>query len=146
MAWPGLRRPSGLLGLVSGYACPFKRPLTLQGILWPCRLDSVNDTCPKGYSCLETDIGQRIAFLTASGIEQSYCCPKIPSLNLTANLSSIFENVCLYGEPYSGEICPAGYYRFPGIGMGHVCCPDPCLRHPWMLPVVQDGKCTYKEV
>lgn len=138
---------------ISEYDCPFKTPFMVKGIPWPCIPDLVKSSCPNGYSCLQPADGTRPRLLSPSGIEQTYCCPNVPNLNLTIDpfdpsgpAAKIFDRVCLFGKPNKEVECPTekGYYYFPGIGLGSVCCPDPCLKKDLMTVQVKNGKCTYE--
>lgn len=76
--------------MILEYDCPYESPLIFHGVLWPCKLNSTKNYCPKNYVCLQPGDSPdgRPKFLTASGIEQSYCCPIVPNIkakNFTVN-------------------------------------------------------------
>lgn len=132
-----------------------------NGVVWPCKMNSSeNNTCPKGYSCLipEFEPYYEIHFLSPSGSEQSYCCPNVPDVNLTTinywsdvvepepkPRKKLFDDVCVFGKPYSGDGCPTGHYLM-NFGLGLVCCPEPCLRYILKKMVIKNGKCTYEKL
>lgn len=130
-------------------------------MVWPCNINrnSKMHKCPKGYSCLVPTVSTYLGpvphpkYLTKSGSQQSYCCPLIPKITLAtvkpsekSKAMNVFDSVCLHGKASNVSLCANGYYSFPGIGRGPVCCPEPCIPHPVAGVVVRDGICTYEAI
>jgi len=143
------------------YYCPYESPVLHNGSIIPCEFketksetefgEIIHEHCPENSQCLvPVNGGIRYPWTTASGHEFSYCCPSLPGFNVKES-DKIFDPVCLYGTPSKANFgwadinIPSDYYWFKGIGVGHVLCPRPCLKHPTAWTIVKDGKCDYTD-